>query len=997
MTFALQSKTPLPDQDLEAMTYLRSCGLRHIHIPNDSSELSLVISVPTPTNENSGIPHILEHLIMSGSERYSQESPFFSMQGRTIAHEMNAVTDRGVTSYHFATTDAKDYENLFHLYMDLVLCPLLSREDFNREAWRLEIVDGTPKLNGVVLNEMLGAYGRPERHEYEAMVSIIGRGTPSEYLTGGHPLSIPSVDYENLKAFYAARYFHGNMVIVTSGNMSETVIQEWIEKNIANARQKTPSIYSKVLTEKNEGFGASPSETLKINPAGRIGKTPLLELSVPKNDETQKATWLWKGPYLSGSYHEIKDQFIIKQIFSDNNPALLSLKKKIERFVSGDEIFHPTARTGGNIGFYIQTDINDRHELEILDQAIEDFLEETIQAGISQESWKHMCNTLLGTHRKKTPMHSSAVAIGALAIENLPLDCDMNNLTSCKKLLREGAPNEKMLRKWFSRWTKQPILLSNPHPEMLNEWREALDEMAIVKAEHGNPSNVEIRRRDVPGNDNLPKINVNELNPKTARMSKIFDIPAGIAADQPHLSYEEVVLNFEKTTQLSDKNELATGIAVEKTPRHIHIEAGPDDKSSSLSVDFQIDGVEKNTLLALTCLRIMQNEIGKNGESLSASLADEMSMKISREMELTNNSTSSYEAHSIFKLYATPIDMSEQNPFLVGGILSLLNPTLSNKDELIQALTQGHTKIKSRMEDLVRSREKVKSIRLVDEAANRHIECSLDPGDILHFFEYGLKNQKWVVHQIESAIAAIKRCPRLIRTVGDAFIYEQGRALCKAFAGPVPSWTFNATTRTRDEGLEQKTSHIHQPGGGHTVERHFDFYGLCNESKKRLAAKLAAQLITPFLHEELREKGGSYGYSMSVRAHSLVLSSYRDPSPEAAYDVFDRVPEELLKMIEERDDTRLEEAKLTIAGQLVNPGDGLVGLRDAIFKIDNNLDLSPDFRNEQIKLLAEIGWDDIQEITAAIKAESHRSVNLTVGPQTPSLIQKTKAKTRNMA
>ena len=113
--------------------------------------------------DSTGVPHILEHTTLCGSQKYPVRDPFMKMINRSLATFMNAMTSSDWTSYPFSTQNRKDFNNLLSVYLDAVFYPQLRELDFRQEGWRLEHEDlgdkNSPlKFKGVVYNEMKGVF-----------------------------------------------------------------------------------------------------------------------------------------------------------------------------------------------------------------------------------------------------------------------------------------------------------------------------------------------------------------------------------------------------------------------------------------------------------------------------------------------------------------------------------------------------------------------------------------------------------------------------------------------------------------------------------------------------------------------------------------------------------------------------------------------------------------------------------------------------------------------
>ena len=204
-------------------------GARHFHIDVPVEDCAFLMAFLTPAPDSSGLTHVLEHLVMCGSERFPCRRAFFAMLGRTLSTTMNALTTEDCTAYHFSTRNLADYENLLSVYVDAAFFPRLDRLDFDQEGCRVEIgAEGeegeTPVRRGVVLSEMLGLMSEPEQQLQQALNRSLFPSTPYRFNAGGDPWEIPALDYETLKAYHRRHYHPANAVFLSAGPLRP----EWL-------------------------------------------------------------------------------------------------------------------------------------------------------------------------------------------------------------------------------------------------------------------------------------------------------------------------------------------------------------------------------------------------------------------------------------------------------------------------------------------------------------------------------------------------------------------------------------------------------------------------------------------------------------------------------------------------------------------------------------------------------------------------------------------------
>jgi Zn-dependent M16 (insulinase) family peptidase len=233
MTFAKLRTRSIPAMQAEVQEYEHpATGARHIHLATDDPDMVFLVGFPTVPDVSDGRAHILEHLALCGSARYPVRDPFFSMLRRSTAHFMNAMTYSDKTVYPFASTDKTDFFNLLDVYLDAAFFPRLHYLDFLQEGWRLALDGDKLTYQGVVFNEMKGAFSDPVRALDSGVASELLKGTTYSVESGGDPLHIPSLTHEALKEFHATHYHPSQAVFMTAGSIDPLEVQKIIEDRV---------------------------------------------------------------------------------------------------------------------------------------------------------------------------------------------------------------------------------------------------------------------------------------------------------------------------------------------------------------------------------------------------------------------------------------------------------------------------------------------------------------------------------------------------------------------------------------------------------------------------------------------------------------------------------------------------------------------------------------------------------------------------------------------
>ncbi|MDE6964078.1 MAG: insulinase family protein, partial [Lachnospiraceae bacterium] len=190
---------------------------------NDDENKVFYIGFRTPPKDSTGVAHILEHSVLCGSENFPVKDPFVELVKGSLNTFLNAMTYPDKTVYPVASCNDKDFKNLMHVYLDAVFHPNIYREEniFLQEGWHYEMESPESELtiNGVVYNEMKGAFSSPddvvEREIMNSLYPDITYGMES----GGDPEVIPDLTYEEFLEFHKKYYHPSNSYIYLYGNL----------------------------------------------------------------------------------------------------------------------------------------------------------------------------------------------------------------------------------------------------------------------------------------------------------------------------------------------------------------------------------------------------------------------------------------------------------------------------------------------------------------------------------------------------------------------------------------------------------------------------------------------------------------------------------------------------------------------------------------------------------------------------------------------------------
>ncbi|MFA6075718.1 MAG: insulinase family protein [Negativicutes bacterium] len=222
--FVLQREQFLTEQKSVAKIYEhQKTGARLVHLANDDDNKVFSITFRTPARDSTGIAHILEHSVLGGSKKYPLKEPFVELVKGSLSTFVNAMTFPDKTMYPVASRNTKDFYNLMDVYLDAVLNPAIVNEPniFKQEGWHYELSgpDSELKYNGVVYNEMKGAFSSPESVVERKIFETLFPEGPYGVESGGHPDSIPDLKSTQFCKFHAKYYHPSNSFIFLYGDM----------------------------------------------------------------------------------------------------------------------------------------------------------------------------------------------------------------------------------------------------------------------------------------------------------------------------------------------------------------------------------------------------------------------------------------------------------------------------------------------------------------------------------------------------------------------------------------------------------------------------------------------------------------------------------------------------------------------------------------------------------------------------------------------------------
>ena len=282
-SFLTKQNLPVPELNLTAVSLLHEpTGARLLHLACDDPNNVFAVGFRTPPPDSTGVAHILEHTVLCGSQKYPVRDPFFAMLKRSLNTFMNALTAADWTLYPVASMNRKDFYNLMGIYLDATFFPLLREQDFLQEGHRLDFANpadpASLMIKGVVFNEMKGAMADPS--------SLLGRRLNAALFptncygenSGGEPLVIPDLTWEQLRAFHKSYYHPSNSWIFTYGSLPLEDHLQQID-HLALSRFEMQSVDSEIPREHRFAEPVRKTQTFPVDANDDMQQRSMVQLA----------------------------------------------------------------------------------------------------------------------------------------------------------------------------------------------------------------------------------------------------------------------------------------------------------------------------------------------------------------------------------------------------------------------------------------------------------------------------------------------------------------------------------------------------------------------------------------------------------------------------------------------------------------------------------------------------------------------------------------------
>ena len=351
----------------------KKSGARIAILSNNDDNKVFYIGFRTPPEDETGVPHIIEHTTLCGSKKFPVKDPFIELAKGSLNTFLNAMTYPDKTVYPVASCNDQDFKNLMDVYLDAVFNPNITKyeEIFKQEGWHYELTgkDDELKINGVVYNEMKGAYSSPD----EVLSSQIYRSLFPDNTyskdSGGNPEYIPKLTYEAYLDFYHKYYHPSNSYIYLYGDMDVVERLVWLDKEYLSLYD-----YKKVNSEINKQSAFDEIKNVEA------------QYSITMDDSQENKTYLSYNRVVGDSLDEM-----LYQAFDVLDYALVSspgapVKQALIDAGIGDDVYGSyDAGILQPVFSFVAKNAN-ASQADEFESIIENTLKEVVKTGINKEA-----------------------------------------------------------------------------------------------------------------------------------------------------------------------------------------------------------------------------------------------------------------------------------------------------------------------------------------------------------------------------------------------------------------------------------------------------------------------------------------------------------------------------------------------------------------------------------------------------------------------------------
>ncbi|MBE5888283.1 MAG: insulinase family protein [Lachnospiraceae bacterium] len=853
--------------DIHSKGYIlrhKKSGARLALVSNDDDNKVFYIGFRTPPEDETGVPHIIEHTVLCGSDKFPVKDPFVELVKGSLNTFLNAMTYPDKTLYPVASYNDKDFKNLMDVYMDAVLHPniLKYQEIFKQEGWHYELEekDGPVTINGVVYNEMKGAYSSPEEMLQTAIMKALFPGNTYSKDSGGNPEFIPELTYEAYIDFYKKYYHPTNSYIYLYGDFDIVERLEWLDKEYLSEYDR--------ITIDSEIHPVDDFDEVK----NITGKYPI------SSDESEE-----DNTYLSYSkvIGHVLDRKLC-QAFEMLDYALVSapgapVRQALIDAGIGQDVYASFEEGICQPAYHIVAKNANACDKERFVQIIEDTLKKIVEDGVNEESIKAAINSAEFRFREADyGSYPKGLLYGLLCMDSWLFD-DMEpfmyvELLDTFEFLKAQIGTgyyEELIQKYILDNTHGVVVSLEPEKGLTQQMEDALEaKLAAYKA-------------------TLSEAELDAMVEETKHLKEYQETPSPEEdlAKIPMLEREDL---RKEVLPYSNIEETVAGVPV---VRHDYETNGID----YISLYFDARDIAKEDIPYLGFLKNILAYMDTETYAY-ADLANAINIHTGG---LATGLYPIAEAHNPehllvpyeFRVKALEDNLSEGFK-LVSEIL--LTSKISDTKRLAEIIAQSKSRLQSSLSSAGHVVSAIRSMAYFSKYA-----YYMDATTGIEYYDEICKmdakmseNPQAVVDKFTEIVKKVFCQSRLlIGYTGNAESYTRAEAKIKAFVESLPvgepaGESINFELQKKNEGFTDASAIQYVSRSGDFAKHGYEYTGALQILKMILSYD--------YMWINIRVKGGAYGCMSSfTRSGETYFTSYRDPNLRKTNEIYDKIPEYL--------------------------------------------------------------------------------------------------------
>ncbi|MCM1991814.1 insulinase family protein [Oceanirhabdus seepicola] len=830
-------------------------GARLLHLGNDDDNKVFSVSFRTPPSDSTGVPHIIEHCVLSGSRKYLTKEPFMDMVKGSLNTFINAMTFDDKTMYPIASRNEKDFYNLMDVYLDAVFYPKIYDipEIFMQEGWHYDLHNKDEKITckGVVYNEMRGAYSSPSTILEEEVSQSLFPDTCYKYSSGGDPDVIPDLTVEDFKDFHRKFYHPSNSYIYLYGNGD-------IEKQLQFINDEYLSNFERKFID----------SALTLQAPFKEKKECTTYYAISEDEPSENRTYL-SANFVFGEFADAKTYLmvnILKNLLIESSAAPLK-NALIDKGIGEDILFMNSEGIQPSISFVAKHTSDDKKaEFENI---VFSTLKKLVAEGIDKKLIESCINIVEYNLREAEKFPTKGLIYNIISLDSWLYDSHPTTHLQYEKVINDLR--SKIDTGYFEKFIEDNII-NNPHHSIvvMNPQKGLSEEKAVA-----------LEKRLDEYKASLTDEQINRLIEENTVLKE-----KQLAPDTP-----EAVATIPKLS-VSDVDPKAASIPQEVIKEDDVTLLFHNIFSNNISyVDFLFDVgmIDEELIPYITLLSDIIGDVDTKSYTYS-----ELSNEIYMSTGGIDLSSAVYVENGNDKLYYPK--------FIISG-KAIGDKTITLLELIKELTTSSKLDDKKRVKELIQQIKSKLEMHIYDRGnsvvsnrvssyfspASKYSE-SLNGLDYFWFicntienFDTNSDNILANLNKVYNSIFNINNL--IISFTGDKKDFDLFRenftiATSTLNKNKLESKTYDFKETKLNEGIQSSANVQYVAKGFNFKNLGYDYHGSMNVLRMMLNGE--------YLHDRVRAKGGAYGVGITfTRTGDVTVASYRDPNLKETLKVYD--------------------------------------------------------------------------------------------------------------